>query len=77
MGRKINLREEECKERMGGKRNINIKMFANRDEDFEGKPNRSLKRCRDIDSKEDDEKQGSGEKNEQEFRNLGPASTYV
>ena len=74
-GEEDNLREEDCRERMGGKINITIKMSANRDGDFKGKPKRSLKRGRDIDYKEDmqeegkdsneeDEKQGSGENNE-------------
>ena len=69
------------------KRNITIKMPINRDEDFEGKPNRSLKRGRDINSKEDrqkegkdrdeeDEKQGTEEKNEQEFEEFG-SSQYT
>lgn len=75
-GEEDNCRGEECKERTSGIRNITIMMHANRDEDFQGKPNKSLKRGRFIDSKEDrqeegkdsgeeHEKKGSGEKNEQ------------
>lgn len=70
-----NFREGEDKKRTGHKRNITIKMSANREEDFEVKTFRGGKRGRDSkpieenqevgkDSDEDDKKQGCGEEHE-------------